>query len=524
MLQLILDTIGADGSIPDSLAFARKHGKSHADEVVPALKKLEANEVIATELISVPTIELSAEAQRYAASGSPEASVWAAVSPQGTDIKALNAKLHADFGEDLAKIAYGQAMKNKWIRFEKKEVKKEEAAKEDAKKKREVEGTVFRAAEKIEDRLQVDLQKVLQALHQNSVRKDVEGVDLKALQNRKLVSAATIKYFKVSKGPQFSTKLETHAADITYEMIASGAWKGTSLKPLNLAAEGKKPEGGHLHPLLKVRAAFREILLEMGFSEMPTSSAGGFVESSFWNYDSLFQPQQHPARDAHDTFFIKEPARTLNIPADYLARVKKTHEQGLEGSIGWRYDWSEEEARKNLLRTHTTSVSARMLYKLAQEGWKPAKYFSIDRVFRNEAMDATHLCEFHQIEGLICDKGLTLGDLMGVIKNFYQKLGITQTRFKPAYNPYTEPSMEIFGFHPQLRKWVEIGNSGVFRPEMLRPMGLPEDVQVIAWGLGLERPTMILYKIENIRDLLGHKVSIPSIQSNPICRLDKVRK
>lgn len=197
------------------------------------------------------------------------------------------------------------------------------------------------------------------------------------------------------------------------------------------------------------------------------------------------------------------------------------HERGDQHSIGWRYEWKESEARKNILRTHTTAVSARMLHRLAQEGFKPAKYFSIDRVFRNEAMDATHLCEFHQIEGVVCDRGLTLGDLMGVIASFYHKIGIKNLRFKPAFNPYTEPSMEVFAQHPE-RGWVEVGNSGVFRPEMLKPMGLPDDVQVIAWGLGLERPTMILYKISNIRDLLGHRVPLPSIRQHPICRLDKV--
>lgn len=119
-----------------------------------------------------------------------------------------------------------------------------------------------------------------------------------------------------------------------------------------------------------------------------------------------------------------------------------------------------EEAQKNLLRTHTTAVSARMLYKLANQkgGFVPAKYFSIDRVFRNETLDATHLAEFHQVEGVVADSNLTLGDLIGVIAEFFKRLGITQIEFKPAYNPYTEPSMEIFCFHPGLKKWIEVNN------------------------------------------------------------------
>ena len=142
------------------------------------------------------------------------------------------------------------------------------------------------------------------------------------------------------------------------------------------------------------------------------------------------------------------------------------------------------------------------------------KYFSIDRVFRNEALDATHLAEFHQVEGVVIDRGIGLSHLLGVMNTFFAKIGITDLKYKPAFNPYTEPSLEIFGFHPQLKRWIEIGNSGVFRPEMLEPMGLPKDVSVIAWGLSLERPTMIYYNVKNIRDL--YRLPIAQSKKNPI--------
>ncbi|KAG0437976.1 hypothetical protein HPB47_017206 [Ixodes persulcatus] len=138
-----------------------------------------------------------------------------------------------------------------------------------------------------------------------------------------------------------------------------------------------------------------------------------------------------------------------------------------------------------------------------------------------ETLDATHLAEFCQIEGLVADYNLTLGNLMAIIGQFFDKLGMGQVRFKPAYNPYTEPSMEVFSFHEGLGRWVEVGNSGMFRPEMLLPMGLPEDVVVIAWGLSLERPTMIKYGINNIRDLVGPKVNLQMVYDNPICRINK---
>ncbi|KAL8988261.1 MAG: hypothetical protein Q9177_002635, partial [Variospora cf. flavescens] len=176
--------------------------------------------------------------------------------------------------------------------------------------------------------------------------------------------------------------------------------------------------------------------------------------------------------------------------SSYWASVKEVHSAGKYGSIGYRYPFRDTEALKLVLRTHTTAVSTYMLHKLAADP-RPARYFSIDRVFRNETVDATHLAEFHQVEGVIADFGLTLGGLIGFMEVFFGKMGIRRLRFKPAYNPYTEPSMEIFGFHEGLDKWVEIGNSGMFRPEMLEPMGLPKDMRVYGWGLSLERPTMI---------------------------------
>merc|ERR1712061_967576 len=144
----------------------------------------------------------------------------------------------------------------------------------------------------------------------------------------------------------------------------------------------------------------------------------------------------------------------------------------------------------------------------------PRKYFSIDRVFRNETLDHTHLAEFHQVEGFIADRNLGLGHLIGVSK----------LRFKPAYNPYTEPSMEIFGFHPLLNKTVELGNSGVFRPEMLLPMGLPEDVTVVAWGIGLERTAARMYSVKGIRELFSHEQDVAETRKKGLTWLKRAEE
>jgi phenylalanyl-tRNA synthetase alpha chain len=487
--QLVLSTLANVGEIPDSWAFSLAHGIDH--QVLVGLQKSLLGDAYTCESPLSTTIwSLSEEGNDVAEGGSPEYRVFQSVSacgdPEGMDMTALQ-----DAMGELCKIGLGPCMKNKWL-----------AKKGDK---------ILAVSQSVTD----DTAIVLRAIKAGIIPSEK---DLAALKRRNLVIQSIRKSLHITKGPKFQEVRVKKQADLTKEMLESGNWGDFEFKSVNLKAMGAPPTGGGFHPLLKVRAEFRRILMEMGFEEMPTNK---WVESSFWNFDSLFQPQSHPARDAHDTFFMKdECGTTRTLPEDYYERVRDIHENGGFESIGYGCNFKREETTKNLLRTHTTAISAQMLYKLAnQKGeFTPKKYFSIDRVFRNEAMDATHLCEFHQVEGLVADRNLSLGNLIGTIKTFFEKIGITQIRFKPAYNPYTEPSMEIFGFHPQLKRWCEIGNSGMFRPEMLRPMGLPEDVRVIAWGLSLERPTMIKYKIENIRDLFGHKADILVQKNAPIAR------
>ncbi|KAK5773733.1 phenylalanine--tRNA ligase subunit alpha PWA37_005020 [Arxiozyma heterogenica] len=338
------------------------------------------------------------------------------------------------------------------------------------------------------------------------------------LKKRKLVTPRKETDFHVVKGPDFSLELTKLETDLTSDMIATNSYKDLKFKPYNFNSQGVPPQSGALHPLNKVREEFRQIFFSMGFTEMPTNK---YVETGFWNFDTLFVPQQHPARDLQDTFYIKDPS-TADLPEDktYMENIKAVHENGKFDSIGYRYTWKETECQKLVLRTHTTAVSANMLHQLAKDP-KPTRLFSIDRVFRNEAVDATHLAEFHQVEGVLADYNITLGDLIKFMEEFFAKMGVTGLRFKPTYNPYTEPSMEIFSWHEGLGKWVEIGNSGMFRPEMLESMGLPRNLRVLGWGLSLERPTMIKYKVQNIRELLGHKVSLDFIENNPAARLDE---
>ncbi|KAJ8449361.1 hypothetical protein Cgig2_002493 [Carnegiea gigantea] len=489
----ILGYLEKNEEISDSGNFASHFGLNH-DEVVNVIKSLNGYGLVVAQVSLSPSLHgpsgypkpltpkqqdikkerwaLTDEGKLYAAAGSPEMQLFLAIPPEGISPAELQKKVDPS----VFKIGNAQAIKNKWI----------ERGKE----------LVTRKVQHVDD-------KVKELLIRIQAGQMLQQEDIDALKRRKLIIPQTWKGYSVRKGPNYAPKRKKAATDLTREHLQRGDWKELELKEYNFNAKGLPPEGGHLHPLLKVRQQFKMIFLQMGF----------------WNFDALFQPQQHPARDSHDTFFLQAPSTTNSLPEDYVERVKLVHESGGYGSRGYGYDWKREEANKNLLRTHTTAVSSRMLYALAQKPFAPKKYFSIDRVFRNEAVDRTHLAEFHQIEGLICDRGLTLGDLIGVLHDFFSRLGMSKLRFKPAYNPYTEPSMEIFSYHEGFGKWVEIGNSGMFRPEMLLPMGLPEDVRVIAWGLSLERPTMILNGIDNIRDLFGHKVDLGLIKRNPICRL-----
>uniref|UniRef100_A0A0N5AHE0 phenylalanine--tRNA ligase n=1 Tax=Syphacia muris TaxID=451379 RepID=A0A0N5AHE0_9BILA len=462
----------------ETLEFSSHYGFDH-QKVIGAVKSLLSQDgMIKTEDRNTKKVELTEEGKEMSKNGSHEANVFLMIGDSGA--------LQADvMKKPFGKVGVSKALAAGWISLDKSNV------------------------------VQRDLKKILE-----SGAGDIPVKTLQDLKKRKLISETLVnlKSYLVRKGPCFTTVLEKPEVDLNVEMISSGSWKTKKFKNYNFQALGVLPTGGHLHPLMKVRNEFRQIFLQMGFSEMPTNK---YVESAFWNFDALFQPQQHPARDAHDTFFVLDPATTCNFPEDYLQRVKTIHSEGGYGSEGYNYNWKLSEAQKNVLRTHTTAVSARQLYELAQRGFKPSKMFSIDRVFRNETLDATHLAEFHQVEGVVAAKHLSLAHIMGLFTEFFRRCGITDLRYKPAYNPYTEPSMEIFAFHKGLKKWVEIGNSGMFRPEMLLPMGLPENVNVAGFGLSLERPTMIRYGLNNIRDLFGSKVDLNVIYKSPICRLEK---
>ncbi len=322
------------------------------------------------------------------------------------------------------------------------------------------------------------------ALKKLAKGEEIDSVLLEKLVWRKLVRIEGKARIKAKKlvGKEIS--------DLTPELIKTGLWKDVKFKPYNVQAVGKKIYPGKLHILTVFEQKIRRIFLDLGFTE----AEGPLVESNFWNFDALFQPQDHPARDLADTFYMKTPAKA-KVPSKLISDVKAAHQNGgTTGSFGWRYKWSEEFAKKNVMRTHTTAVSVRELSQLKP----PAKRFCIGRVYRNETIDYKHLPEFMQVEGIVVDKNVRFKDLLGCLKEFYSRLGFKKVRFTPSFFPYTEMSTQVEVYFEDKKEWLELGGSGIFRPEVTEPLGVKEPV--LAWGLGFERPIILKLGLNDIRN------------------------
>lgn len=286
-------------------------------------------------------------------------------------------------------------------------------------------------------------------------------------------------------------KIEDEISQITSSIIKSGSWKNKTIRPYDIDAFAPALYGGKPHPMVDLISKIRQIFLEMGFEEIE----GDFVEPCFWNMDMLFIPQDHPAREMQDTLYCKNPSKIKIEDNKLVEKIGKVHEDGgSTSSTGWGYKFSKEEGERPLLRTHTTVNTIRYLYNNPKP---PCKVFSIGRVFRKENIDSTHLPEFYQIEGIIHEKDANFKQLVGVLKEFYKRMGFEKVRCRPGYFPYTEPSMEVDVFWNG--QWMELGGSGIFRPEVTEPIGVKDPV--LAWGLGLERLAMLKFDLKDIRDL-----------------------
>ena len=278
--------------------------------------------------------------------------------------------------------------------------------------------------------------------------------------------------------------------EVTPEMLQTESWVGAEFKPFDVEAPAPMPTGGRRHPMQSLIERIRSVFLEMGFSEIE----GDYVQSAGWNMDSLFIPQSHPARTMQDTFYLNQP-RKVEVDEEYLDLWARVHEHGHDtGSKGWGGSFDKEESQRALLRTHTTVNTVR---HIADNPHTPSRVFGIGRVFRQETIDRTHMPEFHQIEGIIHEPDASLPMLISTLKTFYSKMGYPDVRVRPAYFPYTEPSAEVDILWKG--EWLELGGSGIFRPEVTEPLGT--EWPVCAWGMGLERLAMLVLGLDDIRQL-----------------------
>ncbi|MFX0000797.1 MAG: phenylalanine--tRNA ligase subunit alpha [Candidatus Hodarchaeota archaeon] len=338
--------------------------------------------------------------------------------------------------------------------------------------------------------------------HSALTKNDLKLLDI--LNKRKLIdkirkTKRSIYLSEVGKKISISEIEEVRqVSKITSEMLSSGTWKKYDLKSFDVTKPGPILKGGKIHPLINLINEIREIFLSMGFTEI----RGPIIESAFYNFDALFQPQDHPARELQDTFYLTNPKVARLPERDRVLAVKAAHENGGDsGSIGWGYDWDENIAKKTLLRPHTTATTMRRLAQFYRNNEKvPVKVFCVDRVFRNERVDKSHLAEFTQVEGIVIDDNATLCDLIGLLVEFYKKMGFEKIITKPGFFPYTEPSMEVAVYYDKLGEWLEMGGSGIFRPEVTYPWGIKEPTRVLAWGQGLERIAMLYYGRKDMRD------------------------
>jgi len=261
--------------------------------------------------------------------------------------------------------------------------------------------------------------------------------------------------------------------------------------PIDVISRVSSVYPGRTHPLTDLIEEIKEIFVSLGFTEIE----GETIQPAFWNFDALFIPQDHPAREMQDTFYLKDMKRIDTARSQQIQGVSQTHNKW------WNYTWDLAKSERLVLRTHTTPVTLRYL---ADNGTENARIFSIGKVFRNEKMSYKHLVEFSQVEGVVTGSNVSLTDLMGLQTEFYKKLGIKRVKFWPTYFPYTEPSLQSMIFNDNLDRWVELFGMGIFRPQVTEPLGIINPV--LAWGGGIERIAMLRFGLSDVREIYNNKL------------------
>jgi phenylalanyl-tRNA synthetase alpha chain len=482
----LLNTLRNMGGRATLEKLAESSGLSSAAIMRASLSLKEKNLIRMYEK-KVTRFSLNEEGKRYAEEGLPERRLAEAVIRMGCEAPVDSALRSASIDERMAAIALGWLTRKGWAKIDSKE-RKIKILKEPN----------IRDDERLLEMLKVSGTLVLEDLDENLKEA------FKTLKGRKIVDLReeTLREVELTEEAWnlIGRGLETieEITQLTPDIIVTGKWREKKIAAYNIKAPAPRIWPGKKHPYLRFLDDVREKLVALGFKEM----RGPIVEISFFNCDGLYMPQDHPAREIHDMYFVKEPQYgDLSPYMKFLEHVKETHEGGWEtGSKGWGYKFSLLMAARLILRSHTTAVSVRTL--ISEDLEIPGKYFAIARCYRPEFIDRTHLSEFNQVEGIVVGEDLTLRDLLGVLERFAIDIaGADKVRFRPDYFPFTEPSVELSAYKEGYG-WMEFGGAGIFRPEVTLPLGI--NVPVLAWGLGVDRLFMMKAGINDIRYLFTH--------------------
>ncbi len=481
-MLLTLKTLGGRANTEQLLAAS---GLSDA-AVMRAALTLKENKLVQTSEKRQTVVDLTAEGKEYAKIGLPEVRLIRALEKLGGKGLLETVAEQAGLDRDFVPIALGWVQRNKWATLD----SKTKTLRVQGKPEEGVEAKLLKLLEKKQafplEELGLEFQDVVSVLRGRKLLKLTDKTE-------RIIELTSEGRKRVEK----TVKSAYEVTQITPELIVSGKWRRVKLRSYDTEAPVAKTWPGKKHPYLQFLDNVRQKLVALGFKEM----AGTAVETSFFNFDALYTPQGHPAREASGVYYVKQPKfGRLEPYQSTLANVQKTHEDGWKtGSRGWKYKFSSEESRRLILRSHTTCLSARAL--LGRDLEVPGMYFSIGRCFRPEVLDKTHLTEFNQVEGIVVDEGLTLRNLLGILEKFAIDIaGADEAKFVPDYFPFTEPSVELRAYREGYG-WVEFGGSGIFRPEVTLPLGI--EVPVLAWGLGVDRLFMLKAGIDDIRQIFS---------------------
>ena len=444
-------------------------------EVVRALQWLENKNILKQKKETKEIVELRPNGGKYKKEGLPEKR-FLEVLDEPLAIKDIMSK--AGLNKDELHFCLGYLKKNDLIEIgtEIKRLKKEK----------------FSGAEDFLKSLPRTVsglnEKEKKILHELKNRKDIVDINI-----RKKVEVVLTEIGKKISRENLNLNL---IENLTPEILIKGSWKNKKFRRYDVSLNVPRIYPGKRHFVNQAIDYAKRVWMDMGFQEME----GPIINTSFWNFDALFTPQDHPARDLQDSIFLDRKGDIEN--KELMRKIKDMHENGAGISKGWQYRWDEKKAEKLVMRTHTTVLSARTIMGLKN---KKGKFFAIGRNFRNEAVDWSHGFEFNQTEGIVVDPDANFRHLLGYLKEFFKKMGFPDARFRPAYFPYTEPSVEIDVYHPAHKRWIELGGAGIFRPEVVIPL-LGKDIPVLAWGPGFDRIIMDYYDIHDIRELYKNDI------------------